>query len=95
MKMKPLLAALVASTLSIAGPVLAQTTSVTAKGPVATRMIKVLPPDVSRSLVITRMPTSHPVPLLVGVYWSCDYGAVDCRLVLVVCNEDQSRCVEV
>lgn len=95
MKMNPFLAALVASTLSIAGPAPAQTTSVVPKAPVATRTIKVLPPTLSRSLAITRMPTSEPVPLLVGVYWSCDYGAVECRLVLVVCTDDQSQCVEV
>lgn len=95
MKVNPLLAALLASTLSIAGPTLAQTTSAATKSPVATRTIKVLPPAVSRSLAITRIPTSQPVPLLVGVYWSCDYGAADCRLVLVVCTDDQSQCVEV
>ena len=95
MKVNPFLAAIVASTASITAPALAQVTSVATKAPVAARTIKVLPPDVSRSLAITRMPTSQPVPLLVGVYWSCDYGAVDCKLVLVVCTEDQSQCVEV
>lgn len=97
MKVNPFLAALLASTVSIASPTLAQTTSAATESPVATRTVRVLSPDVSRSLVITRMPTSQPTPFLFGTYWNCQdagHGFNRCRLVLVVCNQDQSQCAE-
>ena len=100
MKVNPFLAALLAtSMLSIAGPSVAQTATLASKTPpVASHTVKVLPPDVSRALQIMRMPTSQPVPLLVGVYWNCTdagHGFDLCRLVTVVCTQDQSQCAEV
>jgi len=100
MKANPFLAALAAlSTLSIAAPSLAQTSTLASKTPpVASHTVKVLPPDVSRALQIMRMPTSQPVPMLVGVYWNCGdagNGFELCRIVIVVCTQDQSQCVEV
>jgi hypothetical protein len=90
-----LCAALAASTFATAAP--AQTTSLTTKPPaVPTRAVKVLPPELSRSLAITRMPTTQPVPIVIGTYWNCqDGGNGLCRLVLVVCTDDQSLCAEV
>lgn len=102
MKVNPLLAALLAAPLlllTLAGPSLAQTAVPASKTPpVASRTVKLLPPDVSRSLQIMRMPTSQPVPLLVGVYWNCadnGHGFDVCRLVTIVCTQDQSLCAEV
>ncbi len=60
--------------------------------------VSVLPKDVSRSLTIHKIPTSEPVPLIVGTYWSCHINQYDfeiCRIKIVVCNDDQTSCVEV
>ncbi len=68
-----------------------------AQRPAVIGTIRVLPKDVSQSLKITRVPTTQPVPLVVGGYWACnqDHGFDICRFVLVVCTENQSNCVEV
>lgn len=65
-------------------------------GTVATRDVRVLPPDVSRKLKIARTPLP-PSPIIVGTYWSCsNHNDHDiCRIKLVVCTDDQSQCVEV
>lgn len=59
--------------------------------------VKILPSDVSRQLKIQRIPTSEPVPLLIGTYWSCHYehDFEICRFKLVVCTNDQTFCTEV
>lgn len=60
--------------------------------PTAIGTIQVLPPEVSRSLEIARVPTSRPIPLIVGTYWNCAVNAQDfeiCRLKLVVCDDDE------
>lgn len=54
--------------------------------------------EVAKSLDITPIPASEPVPLIVGTYWSCHINAYDleiCRIKLVVCNDDQTFCVDV
>ena len=98
MQAKLVLAAMFGIAALSAHPALAQTSTVATKtAPITSRTIRVLPPDVSRSLVITRMPTSQPVPFLVGVYWNCSDGGNGfelCRLVTVVCTPDQSQCAE-
>jgi hypothetical protein len=63
-----------------------------------TRAVRLLPYDVSRSLKIIKTPTTQPAPLVVGVYWACQdggNGSAICRLVTVVCTNDQSQCAEV
>ena len=60
--------------------------------------IAFLPRDVSKSLKITTVPTSRPVPLIVGTYWNCRENAQDveiCRIKIVVCTDDQSFCTQV
>jgi hypothetical protein len=87
---------LLTSALLLAATAQGQTTA-SPPVPVAVRTVKVLPPDVSRNLKLTRMPTTHTVPLIVGHYWSCHdsgYGTDLCRLVMVVCTNDQSTCFE-
>lgn len=57
-----------------------------------------LPRDVSQSLQISRIPTSEPVPLIVGTYWNCDIndqGFEICDTITVVCNDDQSFCTQI
>ena len=52
----------------------------------------------SKSLKITPIPTSEPIPLIVGTYWNCHVNAQDfeiCRIKIVVCKDDQSFCVDV
>jgi hypothetical protein len=69
-----------------------------ASDPVAARMVQALPADVSRALKLTRMPTTQSTPFIFGNYWHCepgDYGLDRCRLVLVVCTNDQSMCFEI
>lgn len=60
--------------------------------------VTILPREVSKSLKIDRLPTSEPIPLIVGTYWSCVTVHLNheiCRIKLVVCPNDQSRCIEV
>jgi hypothetical protein len=65
-------------------------------GTVTTRNVRLLPPEVSRSLKIARTPLPPTAQLLVGTYWSChrEHGFDICRIKLVVCTPDQSQCVE-
>ena len=59
--------------------------------------VRVLPRSLSESLKLTPVPTSDPVPFIVGTYWSCSENAQNmeiCRITLVVCTDDQSLCVE-
>lgn len=54
--------------------------------------------EVSRSLKITPIPTSKPIPLIVGTYWNCHTNSQNfeiCRIKVVVCEDDQSFCVDV
>lgn len=91
-------AALAAFGLIASAPALAQVAAEPAAdtGAVKTRDVRVLPFDVSRKLKIARMPTP-PSALLVGNYWSCTIhdDREICKIVLVVCTDDQSQCVEV
>jgi hypothetical protein len=60
--------------------------------------VVVLPRDESRSLKITEIPTSRPIPLIIGNIWTCHKGAGNhefCRLTLVVCTNDQSSCATI
>src|SRR5688572_29843151 len=91
------LAALAASGLTNLVPALAQTPEAPDAGAVITRNVRVLTPEISRSLKIARMPTPTAA-LLVGSYWSCStnsHGHEICRIKLVVCTNDQQNCVEV
>ena len=57
-----------------------------------------LPEEVSWSLDISRVPTSKPIPLLVGTYWNCltnDEGFETCDITLVVCTREQDFCTQV
>ena len=58
-----------------------------------------LPPEVSRSLKIAQVPTDRPVPLIFGSYWNCiideDTGFENCDLELVVCDNQQTQCVQI
>ncbi len=57
-----------------------------------------LPREMSKSLKITPIPTSEPIPLVVGTYWNCPVNAQGfeiCRIKIVVCGDDQSFCVDV
>jgi len=60
--------------------------------------IRILPEKVSRNLEILRAPTTEPIPLIVGFYWSCfidsDTGLESCDPRLVICTNDQSVCAE-
>lgn len=98
MKANLLLSAMfVSAAACVGGPSFAQSTEGVPNGPVVTRAVRVLPYDVSRSLKITRTPTSRPTPFIIGVYWNCHDAGNDfnvCRLVTVVCTDDQSWCVE-
>ena len=65
---------------------------------VANNTIVVLPREESQSLKITEIPTSQPIPLIVGNIWTCHKGAGNhefCRLTLVVCTNDQSFCINI
>lgn len=66
---------------------------------------RVVPPEVAKDLEILRIPTTDPIPLIVGHYWKCrteggrtpigDHPEFEiCDLVTVVCTSDQSFCVE-
>lgn len=92
-------ALLVPALAVLAGAAAAQTLATATKSPpVPTRTVKLLPPDVSRSLQLLRMPGTPTTPLLVGVYWNCQESSIGtdfCRLVTVVCTQDQSLCAEV
>lgn len=94
-----LLAAVATALTCIVLPATAQTTLMpTDSDPVAARSVKVLPPDISRNLRLTRMPTTQSTPFLIGTRWQCEphaSGFDRCDLVLVVCTNDQSMCVEV
>ncbi len=63
-----------------------------------TNSFKILPPEVSQKLELTRAPTSTPIPLIIGHYWRCinpqDSQFESCEPVLVACTDDQSWCVE-
>jgi hypothetical protein len=86
-----------ALSLLVAGPALGEPSKNNSVGVKETRTITVLPVDISRSLKITPIPTSQPIPLLIGTYWDCSdtpAGLEHCRLTLVVCTNDQSICTE-
>ncbi len=71
---------------------------VTTKTDTSVPKVTFLSREVAKSLDITPIPTSEPVPLIVGTYWNCHINEHDfeiCRLKLVVCNDDQSFCVDV
>jgi hypothetical protein len=58
----------------------------------------ILPRNEARSLKITEIPTSRPIPLIIGNVWTCHKGSGGhefCRLTLVVCTNDQSFCATI
>ena len=60
--------------------------------------IRFLSGEQSKSLKINTAPVSNPVPLIVGTYWECHINSQEfeiCRFKIVVCNDDQSFCVDV
>jgi hypothetical protein len=89
--------ALVALGLAAAVPALAQTPGPNAAATVAslTHSVRVLPPEVSRSLKIARAPNST-TSILIGTYWACDSsgGHEFCWIKLVVCFDGQDVCIE-
>jgi hypothetical protein len=90
------LGVLVAFGLTASASVLAQATE-EADAATVTRNVRVLSPEVSRSLKLARTPTA-PTPLIVGTYWSCKQhssGFDICRIKLVVCTDGQQYCVEI
>ncbi len=55
--------------------------------------VTVLPPRVTKSLKLTPVPTSEPIPLVAATYWICapnGHGFETCRIKLVVCPTDTS-----
>ena len=65
---------------------------------VSTPIVRFLPGKISKSLKISRVPTSEPIPLIVGTYWNCDInsqGFEICDTLTVVCTDDQSFCTEI
>jgi hypothetical protein len=94
-----LLAAVAAALASLALPATAQLTPMpSGPEPVAARSVQVLTPEASRALRLNRMPTTQSTPFLIGTRWQCEphaSGFDRCDLVLVVCTNDQSLCVEV
>lgn len=87
--------ALVAFGLAAAVPALAQTPGPNAAATAAslTHTVRVLPPEVSRSLKIARSPNSTP-SILIGTYWACDDSGDRCWIKLVVCFDGQDVCIE-
>jgi hypothetical protein len=84
--------------LGLAGSAGAQSNASLKPPPVSSPTVRLLSPEVSRSLQIMRMPTRQPVPLLVGVYWRCQdngIGSEFCLPITIVCTQDQSLCAEV
>jgi len=60
--------------------------------------VRLLPREISKSLDISRIPTSEPIPLIVGTYWNCginQHGFEICDTLIVVCTDDQSFCTEI
>jgi hypothetical protein len=54
-----------------------------------------LPAGVSRSLKLAPIPTTEPIPLVIGSGWTCEttsQGSKISRTFTVICNEDQSFC---
>jgi len=87
--------ALAAFALAASVPALAQTPEEHAATTIIIHNVRVLSPEVSRSLKIVRapLPTSR---LLIGFYWLCGYSENEgCRNTVVVCTDDQSQCVQV
>jgi hypothetical protein len=65
--------------------------------PVITRNVRVLPPEVSRTLKLARIPVPAS-PLIVGSRWDCrtrPNGHEACTITVIVCSSDQQVCVEV
>jgi hypothetical protein len=61
------------------------------------RTVRILPQAVSEALKIDRVPTSEPIPMIIGTYWKCItnvHGFDQCDQVFVVCTDDQSFCTE-
>jgi len=59
---------------------------------------QMLPPEVSRSLKISRLPTDKPMPLIIGTYWDCainSQGFEICNTLIVVCDDDQEFCTTI
>ena len=58
--------------------------------------IRILPPEVSKSLKVTPIPTQRPVPLLIGQGWTClvdpNTGFENCEPYLVVCTNSMDFC---
>lgn len=67
----------------------------------ATRVpsVRVLPPEIVRTLEISRIPTGRQTRMIVGGHWSCQNhssGFEICRFKIVVCDdEDPGFCVEI
>ncbi|MFV0474808.1 MAG: hypothetical protein ACK5MQ_11475 [Pikeienuella sp.] len=60
--------------------------------------LRILPEEVGKSLKILPLPTTQPVPAIIGSYWRCVQapGGFDlCEPVIVFCTNDQSFCVEI
>ena len=88
--------ALAALGLTATIPALAQTPGQNAPAAATlTHSVRVLPPEVSRSLKIARAPNSTS-SILIGTYWACGErnGNEFCWIKLVVCFDGQETCIE-
>lgn len=56
--------------------------------------VRILSREASKSLNLTRIPTTEPTALLVGSYWECTGEGVfeTCNHFVVVCNDSQTSC---
>ncbi len=64
----------------------------------STPKITILPREISKTLQIYEIPTSQPIPLIIGSHWTCiinEHGFEDCNQVLTICTDDQSFCTTV
>jgi hypothetical protein len=89
--------ALAAFALTASVPTFAQSPEEPEADAVVTRSVRALPPEVSRSLQIARMPMPNS-PLLFGTTWLCHAlpsGYKICKVALIVCTPDQLHCFEV
>lgn len=60
--------------------------------------VTILPREISKTLQITGIPTSQPIPLIIGTHWTChinEYEFEICDMVLTICTDDQSFCTTI
>ncbi len=89
-------ALVLAAGLALSGPAIAQSANPDdIARSAASDTLVLLSADVSRALKLTSIPTSEPIPLVIGTGWNCEtnsQGFEICRTFTVVCNNEQSFC---